>query len=116
EIGPAILVHVAERRIAAPTNVLQVHFFGNVLEFSSAEILIQNALLAAFRFQMARESVLIRQKKTASTFLVRGVGANVHHEQIEQTIVVEIEKYRAGRMTDIAKAGFPGDVLELLMA
>src|SRR3989442_939116 len=65
---------------------------------------------------MARESVLIRQVKSAAALLVRGVNAYVHQEQIQQTVVVEIEEHSAGGVSDVAEAGLFSDVLEFSVA
>ena len=65
---------------------------------------------------MARERVLIRQVKSAAALLVRGVNAHVREEQIEQTVVVEIEEHSAGGVSDITEAGLFCDVLKFSVA
>src|SRR6185436_19966982 len=94
--------------------MFQAHFLGNVLKFSATLILKQNALLAARRISPALKCVDATQVKAAATFIVRSIDADVGKEQIHQSIVVEIEKHRAGGMSGRAssEAGFRCDVFE----
>ena len=80
EIGVAVLVQIAERRVAAPAAMLEIHFFGHVLELPAPEIAIENAGFDPFRFEMARKSVRIGQVKTAAPLLVTGINPHVHQE------------------------------------
>src|SRR2546427_1735976 len=61
---------------------------------------------------MSEERVLQSEIKSTSAFLITGVYSHIHQKQIEQPIVVKIEKYRGGRMADVIQSCLPGNILK----
>ena len=94
--------------------MFQAQFFGDVLEFSAAQVFIQDALLAARRKSPALKSVRSTQIKAAVAFFVPGVHPHICHKQIQQAVVVKVKEHRARGMAGGAevKAGFQRDVFE----
>src|SRR5688572_21150787 len=94
--------------------MFQPQVFGDVLEFSASQVLIQNALLAARPKTPPLKSVRATQIKASTAFVVRGVYPHIRDEQVQQAVVVKVKEHRARGMAGRteAKAGFQRDVFE----
>ena len=66
----------------------------------------------------ALKSVFASAKEITATFFVRRIDPHIRDEQVQQFVIVEVEKDCAGGMTirQGRETGFLGDVLELPLA
>src|SRR5438128_2881026 len=92
--------------------MLQIHLPGNVLESSAAQILVEDALFAAFGMEVTFKGVGVSQVKTSTALFIECIDADIDEEQIQQAILVEVEEDRAGGVPDVSEARLFCDVAE----
>src|SRR6202166_330557 len=80
------------------------------------EVFIEHRMLEAFGMQVAGKCASQASVGSVRILLVSGVNADVANQQVEQTIVVVVEKERAGGMGQKIKAGFVSYVFEVAVA
>src|SRR5213076_1018123 len=95
KIGIPILVQITKRGVSTPASVFQAHAFGDVFESSTAQVVVQDALLAARRELPALKSIHAPQIKATAPFVVPGVTAYIGQEEVQQPVVVKVEEDRA---------------------
>src|SRR5436190_16867142 len=95
--------------------MFQSHCLRHVLEFSAAHILIENALLAPSWKMPSIKRIGPSPVRPVPSLVARRVNADIHHEQISQSIIVEVKKNGARRMKWLfhRKSCFVGNILEL---
>ena len=92
--------------------MLEVHLFGDVLEFQSTEIFVENTRLLTVGRGEFHRSACHTNVIAASPFFVGRVNPDVGHKHVEQSIVVEIEERRSRRMANVIQARLLGDIAE----
>ena len=114
-VGPSVFVGVDGAGVPGPTVADQLAFRGDIREESVTEVLEQDAVLGAIRFEVAAEGVLERfvevvrliirsrgvRGRRGRPLLPRGVPAHVGQEQVQQAVTVKIKEDRAGGMSII---------------
>src|SRR5678816_627219 len=101
QVGKTILVKISKPRVATPTSIPQVQHRGNVLEYVSAQIFVENAVFRPVRVEMPGKGVLAGHIIATPPELFGRITSNVDQEKIQQPIIIEIKEYGGGGMSHI---------------
>ena len=74
--------------VAAPAQIDEASFTGDVLEPVPTEIVVQDAGFGALRMRMSVKGIREADVVSAGSLLVGGVHADVAHVEVEQTVTV----------------------------
>src|SRR5688572_29647465 len=62
---------------------------------------------------MRSEGVGVSEEESTGTFLIESIFPHIRHEQVEQSIVIEVKEYGPTAMADIIDSGIFGYVQKL---
>jgi len=95
EVGPTVVVHVDDRRVAAPARVEEPHPARDVLEPVAPQVVVEDARLGALGMRVTVERVGQADVIASRSLGVAGVDAHVRHEEVEQPVAIVVEEHRA---------------------
>ena len=103
-VGPAVSIHIGEGRVAAPAVRVQSYLGGDVLEVVVPHVLVKHGILIALCVQVPVESVRYTNIFAVRPLIIGGVLAHIAHQEVNQAVVVIVEKERTRGMCGEAAA------------